>query len=268
MAVFVDNTPFVLLVPATLPQFLQSAEDYYNRYLYATFVRLLRFLALNVALLLPSLYIAIVTFHQEMLPTPLLFSIASQREGVPFPALVEALFMETLFEILREAGVRLPRPVGQAVSIVGALVIGEAAMRAGLVSPAMVMVVSATAVASFTIPTVSGSYAIRLLRFPMMFLAASLGLFGIMAGLMAILIHLCGLRSFGIPYLFPLAPASAQDMKDIVARAPWWGMLTRPRFISRKEAAARQATELVPGPHRRESRTLAKPVPRRRKSRG
>jgi len=231
VGMLVDNTPMCLIVPATFPQFLQSPEDYYNRYPYASFTRILRFVAMHIALLLPSAYIAVVTFHQEMLPTPLLISIAAQREGVPFPAFLEALMMEFVFEILREAGVRLPRPIGQAVSIVGALVIGQAAVSAGLVSSAMVMVVSLTAIASFTIPTISGSYAIRILRFPMMVLAASFGLFGIMVGMMAILIHVCTIRSFGVPYIVPFTPFIFSDFKDNIIRMPWWAMIKRPSLL-------------------------------------
>lgn len=247
--ILTDNTPMALIIPVAFPEFLQATEDYYNRYVYSTFIRILRFIALTAAVLLPSLYIAIVTFHQEMLPTALLISIASQREATPFPAFIEALFMESVFEILREAGVRLPRPIGQAVSIVGALVIGEAAVNAGLVSPAMVMVVSLTAISSFTMPTLSGSYAIRMLRFPMMFLAASFGLFGIMVGLMGILFHLCSLRSFGVPYLSPLAPTSFRDMKDMVVRAPWWAMINRPSLVGFKDLR-RQESGQRPGAHR------------------
>ncbi|MHB1125478.1 MAG: spore germination protein [Bacillota bacterium] len=231
VAIITDTTPFVLTVPSTFPQFLQASEDYYNRYPYASLIRLLRFIALNITLLLPSLYVAVITFHQEMLPTPLLISIASQREGIPFPAVIEALMMEFTFEILREAGTRLPRAVGPAVSIVGALVIGDAAIRSGLVSPIMVMVVASTAVASFTIPTTSGSFSVRLLRFPLMIMAATLGLFGVMTGLLALLIHLCTLRSFGVPYLSPIAPLSVSDLKDTWVRAPWWAMITRPRVV-------------------------------------
>src|SRR5690606_27731582 len=136
------NTPFVLLMPVTFVRFLYAAEDYYSRAIYATFTRLVRFLSLNVALILPAAYVAIVTFHQELLPTNLLLSIAAGREPVPFPVFLEVLLMETSFEILRVAGIRLPRPVGRATSIVGALVIGNAAGSAGLVSPAMVTAVS------------------------------------------------------------------------------------------------------------------------------
>lgn len=247
VGILVDNTPICLIVPATFPQFLQSPEDYYNRFPYATFTRILRFVTMHIALLLPSAYIAVLTFHQEMLPTPLLISIAGQREGVPFPAFLEALMMEMVFEFLREAGVRLPRPIGQAVSIVGALVIGQAAVSAGLVSSAMVMVVSLTAIASFTIPTISGSYAVRILRFPMMVLAASFGLFGIMVGLMAILIHVCALRSFGVPYITPLAPFSSSDFKDSFIRMPWWAMIRRPKFMGLQDSK-RQKLGQKPGP--------------------
>ena len=247
VGILVDNTPICLIVPATFLQFLQSPEDYYNRFPYATFTRILRFVTMHIALLLPSAYIAVLTFHQEMLPTPLLISIAGQREGVPFPAFLEALMMEMVFEFLREAGVRLPRPIGQAVSIVGALVIGQAAVSAGLVSSAMVMVVSLTAIASFTIPTISGSYAVRILRFPMMVLAASFGLFGIMVGLMAILIHVCALRSFGVPYITPLAPFSSSDFKDSFIRMPWWAMIRRPKFMGLQDSK-RQKLGQKPGP--------------------
>jgi spore germination protein KA len=247
VGIITDNTPMALIVPGIFINFLQSSEDYYNRFTYSTFIRLLRFIALNISLLLPSFYIAIVTYHQEMLPTPLLISIASQREGVPFPAFVEALLMESIFEILREAGIRLPRAIGQAISIVGALVIGEAAVNAGLASSAMVMVVSLTAIASFSMPTIATSQTIRLLRFPIMFLAGSLGLFGVMAGLMAVLIHLCSLRSFGVPYLSPFTPLSFRDLKDTFIRVPQWAMHTRPRSIGYKEPQ-RQEYGQAPGP--------------------
>ncbi|KNZ69544.1 GerA spore germination protein [Thermincola ferriacetica] len=251
VAILVDTTPFVLLLPVTFPQMLQASEDYYLRWPFATFIRLIRFGALNSALLLPAFYIAIVTYHQEMLPTPLLISIAAAREGVPFPAFVEAILMEGTFEVLREAGVRLPKTIGQAVSIVGALVIGEAAVTAGLVSPAMVIVVALTAIASFTLPSYSGSFSIRILRFTLMVLAAFLGLFGIMTGLLAILIHLCALRSFGIPYISPLAPTSLRDLKDMFFRAPWWSMFVRPRTYGYKDAARQKYGQKPKAPEER-----------------
>lgn len=234
VAILVDGTPFLLVVPALFVQSFQSAEDYYHRADISTFLRMLRFTCFFIALLLPSLYIAITTFHQEMLPTPLLLSLAAQREGVPFPAFVEAIIMEVTFEILREAGVRMPRTVGQAVSIVGALVIGQAAVEAGIVSASMVIVVSLTAIANFVFPSVNMAISVRILRFFMMGLAASFGLYGITLGLLALLLHLNSLRSFGIPFMAPFGPFIADDQKDAVFRFPIWGMFSRPRLISQK----------------------------------
>ncbi|KHE72680.1 spore germination protein, partial [Halobacillus sp. BBL2006] len=152
VAIITDGTPDVLLAPALFVNFFQSSEDYYQRADIGTLIRILRLICFNIALFMPSLYIAFTTFHQEMIPSPLLISLAAQREGVPFPAFVEAMIMELTFEILREAGVRLPKPVGSAVSIVGALVLGQSAVQAGLVSPAMVIVVALTAISSFVVP--------------------------------------------------------------------------------------------------------------------
>ncbi|MFC4766436.1 spore germination protein [Effusibacillus consociatus] len=227
VGIIIDNTPFALIVPITFYEMLQATEDYYTRFVVATAIRWLRFLFLVVALLFPSLYIAVTTFHQEMIPTTLLLSVAASRETVPFPALVEAVLMEITFEGLREAGVRLPRPVGQAVSIVGALVIGEAAVEAGIVSDPMVIVVSITGIASFIIPNFNQGIAIRLLRFPIMILAGTLGLYGILLGILFILIHMCRLRSFGVPYLAPLAPMHFGDFKDVLVRVPRWDMNER-----------------------------------------
>lgn len=231
IAIIVDGTPFVLLAPALFTQYFQSAEDYYQRSDLGL-LRMLRYLSFFIALLGPSLYIAITTYHQEMLPTQLLLSLSAQREGVPFPAFVEALIMEVAFEILREAGVRMPRAVGQAVSIVGALVIGQAAVEAGIVSAAMVIVVSITAISSFVFPAFNLAISVRILRFGMMFLAASYGLFGVMAGLIAMVIHLNSLRSFGVPFLAPVAPFILDDQKDTIFRLPQWGLFSRPRLIN------------------------------------
>lgn len=253
VGVMVDGTPFVLLMPITFFHLMQASEDYYARFQLGTFLRLLRIAAINVALLLPSVYIAVATYHQEMIPTQLLLSIAKAREGVPFPAFVEAMMMEITFEFLREAGVRLPRQVGQAISIVGALVIGQAAVAAGLVSPVMVIVVSLTAISSFAIPNYSAGISLRLLRFPIMFMAAGLGLFGIMAALMAILIHLCSLRSFGIPYVAPLSPFIFQDWKDFLIRMPVFAMFNRPKLIGYEEPG-RQDYLQVPLPPKRRRR--------------
>jgi spore germination protein KA len=230
IALLVDGTPLVLIVPMTFWSAFQSPEDFYEGFISTTFIRWLRFFFLGVSLLLPSLYVAITTFHQEMIPTSLALSIAASREYTPFPALIEALIMEVTFEALREAGVRLPRPVGQAVSIVGGLVIGQAAVQAGIVSAPMVIVVSVTGIASFIIPRFNMGISIRMLRFPLIFVAGSFGLYGIGAGILAMLIHLVNLRSFGVPYFTPVAPFSWSDLKDVFVRVPWWKMRNRPQF--------------------------------------
>lgn len=232
IAILTDGTPFALLAPVTFIQFLTSVEDYYERYFMGSFLRLLRVTMFFISLLFPSLYVAVTTFHQELLPTPLVLSIASQREGVPFPAFFEALMLELSFEILREAGLRLPRLIGPAVSIVGVLIIGQAAVQAGLVSPFMVIVVAFTAVASFTVPVYSMGITARLARFGMILLAGSLGIFGIITGLSLLFIHLTGLRSFGVPYLAPLGPVIPSDLKDALIRAPRWALISRPRLFA------------------------------------
>ncbi|MFK7696016.1 spore germination protein [Paenibacillus sp. HJGM_3] len=245
--VLVDGTPFVLIAPTTFFSLLQSSEDYFQRFLIGTAIRWLRYLFVMISLLLPSLYVAISTFHHEMLPTTLLLSVASSREHVPFPALVEALIMEITFEALREAGIRLPKQIGAAVSIVGALVIGQAAVQAGIVSAPMVMVVAITGIASFTIPRYSAGIALRMLRFPIIMLAGSLGLMGVILGMIFILIHLCSLRSFGVPYMSPMAPMKFRDMKDIMVRAPLWMMDTRPHLTGASNPH-RQAPGQKPNP--------------------
>ena len=232
IAIIVDGTPFVLTAPTTFMMYLTTPEDYFELFYSGTLIRLTRLLALGVSLLLPSVYIAVTTFHQEMLPTPLMLSIAAQREGIPFPAFVEALIMEIMFELVREAGLRLPRVIGPAISIVGVLVLGDAAIRAGLVSPIMVIVVSATGIASLGTPAFSLAISIRLLRFVFLALGASLGFFGIAVGVLALYAHLTALESFGVPYMSPIAPVIDSDLKDTVVRAPWWKMKQRPRSLA------------------------------------
>jgi spore germination protein KA len=245
IAILTDGTPFVLIAPVTFLLFLTSPEDYYERFFIASAVRLLRYASFFIALLLPALYVAVTTFHQEMLPTPLVLAIAAQREGVPFPAIFEALLMELSFEILREAAVRLPKIYGPAISIVGVLILGEAAVRAGLVSSAMIIVVALTAIASFVTPIFSLSIAVRLLRFPIILLAGTLGLFGVVFGFSVVAIHLSSLRSFGVPFLEPIAPVVASDLKDTLIRLPWWAMDTRPEFTGKSDLR-RQSRGLMP----------------------
>jgi spore germination protein KA len=223
----------VLVVPALFISFIHAAEDYYARADFSTLIRIIRLISIFIAFLGPSVYIAITTFHQEMLPTPLLIGLAAQREGVPFPAFIEALIMEVSFEILREAGLRMPKAVAQAISIVGTLVIGTAAVEAGIVSAAMVIVVAITAISSFAVPAFSMSMSFRMLRFPIMALAASFGLFGILIFLIATVLHVCSLRSFGVPYMSPFAPNVSSDWEDTFIRVPWWRMRSRPRFINK-----------------------------------
>ncbi|GGJ60185.1 spore germination protein KA [Anoxybacillus voinovskiensis] len=247
VAILQDGTPFALIVPASFYSLLQSSEDYYQRHAISTMIRWLRYLFLLVSLLLPSLYVAVLTFHQEMVPTTLLLTMAASRELIPFPALVEALIMEIVFEALREAGVRLPKQAGAAVSIVGALVIGQAAVQAGIVSAPMIMVVALTGIASFTIPRYAAGIALRMLRFPMILLAGSLGLLGVMLGLLLILIHMATLRSFGVPYLSPMAPMQWEEMKDVLVRVPLWKQNKRPRLTGTKNRT-RQAPNQKPDP--------------------
>uniref|UniRef100_UPI00403F6815 spore germination protein n=1 Tax=Paenibacillus sp. FSL R7-0216 TaxID=2921677 RepID=UPI00403F6815 len=242
VAILVDGTPFVLVVPALFVSFLHASEDYYQRADISSFIRLLRYLGIIISLLGPSLYVAITTFHQEMLPTQLLISLAAQREQVPFPAFIEAVLMELTFEILREASIRMPKNIGAAISIVGTLVIGQAAVQAGIVSAAMVIVVAITAISSFILPAYNMSIAFRLLRFPYMALAASFGLFGIIVGVIAMVLHLCSLRSFGVPYMAPFAPLILADNKDSIIRLPQWMLLTRARLISKNNSRRRIST--------------------------
>jgi len=239
VAIMLDNTPFALIVPITFWSGLIANEDYYERYWVGTVIRFIRFGALLVTLFFPAVYVALTTYHQEMIPTSLLLSIAASRDPVPFPAIVEALIMEITFEGLREAGLRLPRQVGQAVSIVGALVIGQAAVQAGIVSAAMVIVVAITGIASFTIPNFSLGISLRILRFPFILLAGMLGLYGVTVGIMLMLIHLCSLRSFGVPYLAPVAPMKISSWKDIFIRVPWWRMNLRPELLTEENARER-----------------------------
>ncbi|MCP1310246.1 spore germination protein [Paenibacillus tyrfis] len=231
VGIMVDGTPFTLIVPFVFAEIMQASEDYYERYQVATLIRWLRYTFMVLSLLTPALYVAITTYHQDLLPTSLLLSVAAAREAIPFPAVVEALIMEVTFEALREAGIRLPKAIGSAVSILGALVVGQSAVQAGIVSAPMVIVVSLTGIASFTIPRFNGAIAIRMLRFPILIAASLFGMFGILITIMLIMGHLANLRSFGVPYLSPIGPLSSGDLKDILFRAPWWAMGKRPSFM-------------------------------------
>ncbi len=232
VAILVEGSAFVLTAPGLFMDFLQSSEDYYYPYAVSSVIRLIRYIAFLLTLIVPAGYIALTTFHQEMIPTPLLISIASQREGVPFPTFVEVFLMEITFEILREAGVRMPRVIGPTISIVGALVLGQAAVEAGIISAVIVIIVSLTAISSFALPNYTMSNCIRVIRFILMILAAIFGLYGVFIGLIVLVLHLCKLKSFGVPYMTPIAPTSKNGIRDSILRAPIWDIKYRPPGIS------------------------------------
>jgi len=249
VAIITDGTPFVLVVPMDFPMLLQAPDDYYEKVPIGSFLRLIRLVAFAGSIILPGIYVAVVTFHTELLPTNLLLRIAGAKEGVPFPIVFEVFMMELLFELLREAGIRLPRAIGPAVTIVGALVLGDAAIRAGLVSPPVVIIVALTAIASFTVPTFSFGIAARLTRFIFILLGGAFGLFGIQFGLLTLIISLASLRSFGYPFMAPIAPLIVNDLKDILIRTFRWDMITRPRLIGAREPV-RQPPGQKPAPGR------------------
>ncbi|TMW73993.1 spore germination protein [Alteribacter natronophilus] len=229
VAISLDGTPFTILTPITLQFLFKSPEDNYDRWQIGTLIRLLRYVAAFIALFLPAIYIAMVSFHQGMIPTLLALSISGTREGVPFPSFIEAFAMEFTLELLREAGVRLPTPIGQTIGIVGGLVIGDAAVRAGVVSPIMIIVVALTAISSFAIPSYNVSITFRMLRFGLMILAAGFGLYGIVIGFIFITVHLASLKSFGNYYMSPFAPFRLRDWGDLLFRAPLSGHKKRPQ---------------------------------------
>jgi spore germination protein len=230
VAILIDNTPFALMVPVTVNDFFISPEDYYERWTISTLVRLIRYLASFMALILPALYIALVSFHPEMIPTKLVLSLAAGREGVPLSAFLEALVMLVSFELLREAGIRLPGPIGQTIGIVGGLIVGQAAVAASIVSPLMIIVIAFTGISSFAIPNYSMAIALRILTLPLMIFSAVLGLYGFIMGLFLIGGHLAALKSFGVPLLSPFSPLSTRDLRDTLFRHSLLGMHRRPEL--------------------------------------
>ncbi|AXI11084.1 spore germination protein [Oceanobacillus zhaokaii] len=231
VGILVDGTPFALIAPITYSETLKSLEDYYERWIVGTLIRLLRYVGTFIALFLPAIYIALVSYHQGLIPTQLAFSIATTREGVPFPSFVEAMLMIITMEILQEAGARLPKNLGQTIGIVGGLVIGESAVSANIVSPIMVIVVALTAISSFTNPSYSAGIGFRMLRFFFMIAAAIFGLYGIILAYIMLNIHIVNLKSFGIPYSTPFAPALLKDWKDSAIRAPITMLEKQPTYM-------------------------------------
>lgn len=219
IGILVNGTPSVLLIPAPLASFFQSPEDYLEKWQYGSLLRMTRFLAAFLSSSLPALYIAVISYHPEFLPTNLAFSIGQTRLAVPFPAFVEALLMELFLELLQEASIRLPKMMGQTVGIVGGLVIGQAAVQAGIISPIMVIIISTTAISSFVIPSFSFNIATRLLRVPYIFAATFLGYYGLMLAWILTLTHLCHLKTVGSNYMEGLTPLN-RSIWDSLIKAP------------------------------------------------
>ena len=233
VAVVFDNSPEVIVAPSNFNMLLQASDDYYNRWAVGTFARILRYVAAFLAITFPGFYIAVTVYHSEMLPTRLLYAIASARSLVTFPIVVEVLIMEFLFELLREAGIRLPGPLGNTIGVVGGLIVGQAAVDAGIVSTIVVIVVALTAIASFSIPNEEFASVFRLLKFFIIITSSVFGLYGYLMGLLIIAIHLSGLKSFGVPYMMPVVSGSVDGMqgkKDFIARAPIKFMRRRPAW--------------------------------------
>ncbi|MCJ7840066.1 spore germination protein [Lederbergia sp. NSJ-179] len=246
VAILVDGSPFAMVVPAVFNQFYQATEDYSTRFVMGSFSRFVRMFALVFSLIVPSLYVSFISFNPELVPTEFAVAVAGGRSGVPYPAVVELLILEGAMEILREATIRLPKQIGNALSIVGVLIIGDAAVQAGLSSPITVVVIALTTIASFATPVYNASFALRFLRFPLAILAGLFGLYGVMVGLIMILNHMLSLKSFGVPYLSPTAPWHTQEMKDSVIRFPFWWMPKRPSmFQSENKTRVKESKESI-----------------------
>lgn len=237
--VLVNGNPYALIMPATIEDFLFSPEDTNLRPLFANFLRGIRILAAFITLLLPGIYVAVTSFHQELLPTELLFSILAARENVPFPIILELLLMEISFELIREASLRVPSLIGSSISIVGALILGDAAVNAGIVSPTLIIVVAITGIASFTIPDFSFGFHVRIFRFWFIALGYTAGFLGIGVGLSIYITMLCSLKSFGIPYTTPIAP-SLKTKGNGFFIPPIWKQEYRASFISPKKPKAQE----------------------------
>ncbi|WP_249226690.1 spore germination protein [Alicyclobacillus mengziensis] len=243
IAILVHGATHALILPAVFVQYLIAAEDSYSNFYLATGIRILRHIMFWISVVLPALYVSLLSYHQDLIPTPLLISLEGQHEGIPFPTYVEAFLMQFFFEALREAGQRLPRAVGQSVSIVGGLVIGDAAVNAGIVSPGMVIVVASTGIASFTIASYTLVNTSRVLQFCFLAAAALLGLYGVVLLGIIVITHMVSIRSLGVPYMAPYAPLSFPEMKDTILRAPWWLMKTRPQIFSPTDAVRNKTPE-------------------------
>lgn len=230
IAVIVDGTPVALTVPHIFVEYFQANEDYYINFYFSSISRILRIIGFMLTVSVPAVYVALMTFHQEMIPSPLLISVSAARQGVPFPSIAETLILLFVFEILRETGTRMPTNIGQALSIVGALVLGQASVEAKIVSAPIVIVVAISGITSLIIPKMQGVAIV--LRVIFLFLSAFLGFYGFIFGVTGFLLYLCKVRSFGVPYLLYMTSLDPEDLLDTVIRAPLWYMKSRPRLIA------------------------------------
>ncbi|QEK11217.1 spore germination protein [Crassaminicella thermophila] len=242
IAIVVDGTPTVLTLPCLFVEYFQANEDYYNTFIYASINRLIKFFGFFLTTSIPAIYVALATFHQEMIPTPLILSISASREGVPFPTIVEAIIMLLAFEILREGGIRLPAPIGATIGFVGAIILGQAAVQARFVSAPIVILIALTGISQFLAPKMIGPAII--VRFIFLFLSAFLGLYGYIFGVIGLFIHLMSLRSFGVPYMISIGSIKMQDIKDTAIRAPWWYMYYRPKLIGQKNPIRKKDSQI------------------------
>lgn len=232
VAVLVDGSPVALTMPFVFAESLQANEDYYKHYAIASIDRAIRYVCLFLSTSTPAIYLALLSYHPILIPTHLAVSISASRQGVPFPAVVEVFLMGLMFEIMREGGVRLPGQIGQALSIVGAIVLGDAAVQAQIVSAPMIIIVAITAISGFAVPRLYGL--MILLRVFFALLAAVLGLYGYFCGVIAVTVYMMSIRSFGVPYMINYTFFDPQNIKDTAVRVPWWVMRLRPRLMSRQ----------------------------------
>lgn len=235
VAVIVSGSPFALVMPTTATELFRSAEDSYVRFPYANFLKIIRIIGLFLTLLLPGFYIATINYHVEMLPTDLLLAIEASRERVPFPSIVEMLILEVSFELIREAGVRIPGPIGPTLGIIGALILGQAAVAANIVSPILIIIVAVTGIGSFSVPSFSLAFSLRILRFGYILLGTIAGFLGLTTGLFVHLITLVNAKSFGVPFMAPMGPKTSDRYTHELTRAPVWKQERRPDFLNPKD---------------------------------
>lgn len=237
IAIVVDNSPYVILLPAPLNEFFQSADDYYERWEIMSFIRFMRYVGAFLAISLPGLFIALAVYNPSVLPVSLALKIAGSRQNIPFPTAAEMLVMEIAFELLIEAGIRLPSPVSSTIGIAGGIIIGQAAVEAGIVSPMIIIISALTAICTYVIPNTSVTAGIRIFKYIIIFTSSFFGLFGFWIGILLLLIHLSSIKTFGIPYLYPFCSASENgysDLKDSIFRLPLFMIKKRPVYANKE----------------------------------